>query len=183
MAKKSGTPGKRKAIKKLAIVLVALFLILGSFILYLAMPLINGTKIILAIRPVDPFDPLRGQYMTIAYETGTIGTIVDAREGDTVYVSLAPDADGIWRETVSSLLEPEDVFIKGKIRSIRGDTMTVEYGIEQFFFEKGATFPNVPANEVFVEAKVDKNGRARVVRFLHNNEPMKIQYREVKITS
>ena len=91
MAKKSGTQGKRKEVRKLAIVLVALFLILGSFILYLAMPLINGTKIVLAIRPVDPFDPLRGQYMTIAYEIGTIGTIMDAREGDTVYVSLAPD--------------------------------------------------------------------------------------------
>lgn len=183
MAKKSGTTGKRTEYKRLVAALVVLFLILGAFILYLALPLIQGTTVVLAIRPIDPFDPLRGQYLTIAYEIGLLNKTAGFREGDTAYVSLAPDAEGVWRKVNVGASKPEGVFIRGNARSLRGEQMLVDYGIEQYFFEKGATFPNVPFQEVTVEAKVDKNGRARIAQILHNGKPMEFQYRDVKITS
>lgn len=146
--------------------LVILLGILAVWLLYLYWPLMTGTTVLLAIHPLDPFDPLRGQYMHINYEISTLKHPFS--EGETVYVSLAPDEEGIWRGQTVSKAHPGGVAIKGRVR---GRSRRIAYGIEQFFFERNA---HVPTRNISVEAKVSKGGRARIVHLLQNGKPVKI---------
>lgn len=156
---------------KLIIGLCILLIIAGSFILYLSLPLLTGTTIILATRPVDPFDLLRGQYMTINYEINRVKGL-KAMPGESVYVSLQPDKEGIWRQVAAGAEKPgSGVFIRGRVK----DPARVEYGIEQYFFEQGA---QIPATSITVEAKVDSTGRASIVQLLHKGKPVEIKYRQ-----
>ena len=62
----------KKEVYKLIIILAILGLIGGGFLLYLSIPLLSDTSVILSTQPVDPFDPIRGQYMIISYEINSI---------------------------------------------------------------------------------------------------------------
>lgn len=42
----------------------------------------------------DPFDPFRGKFLRVNYETGGIPTNFDFEEGETVYVSIGVDDEG-----------------------------------------------------------------------------------------
>ena len=79
---------KNKEYLKLAVILVVLFLILGGFLLYVSIPLLSTKTAVLATQPVYPFDLIRGQYIVIRYEIGSISSIEGAEVGDNVYVSL-----------------------------------------------------------------------------------------------
>lgn len=166
----------RRQYVRLTIALVILCGILGSFIIYLAWPLLTGTTVVLATQPIDPFDPLRGQYMTIRYEISTILSIPGASVGDTVYVSLHEDDSKIWRYQSASLSRPQDgIYIKGTIDDVDDKTMNLNYGIEQYFFERGAS---IPTQNITVEAKLSSNGGARITHLLENGKPIKIKYAE-----
>ncbi|MCB9359592.1 GDYXXLXY domain-containing protein [Candidatus Woesearchaeota archaeon] len=178
MAKKDGKKSQKridKNIIRLLLGLSFLLLIIISFILFLSWPLLTGTTVELATRPVDPFDILRGQYMTIGYEISTIPGSFN--QGDIVYVSLEPDNEGIWRLTDASTQKPDKgVFIKG---TMDGNNR-VRYGIEQFFFERNA---DVPTRDITVEVKIDSQGNARIVQLLQNREPVEIEYEAKSLTS
>lgn len=173
---------KNKEYLKLAIVLGVLLTILGGFLLYVSFPLLSSTSAVLATQPVDPFDLIRGQYVIIRYEIGTIPSISGAEVGDSVYVVLEEDANGTSRYESASLGKPsgDDVFIKGQIDSIRGDNMGVEYGIEQYFFERGATF-NTRGMEV--EVRLSSGGRAAISELLEDGEPIEMEYRDKSVLS
>ena len=135
---------------------------------------------ILATQPRDPFDIFRGQYMAIVYDISAIPLIEGAKEGNAVYVVLKEDQDNIWRFEKASLEKPrERTFIKGSIRAVNGN-LRVEYGIEQYFFERYAEFPTT---NITVEAKVSKNGQARIVRLLHEGKPLRITYQNLSLAS
>ena len=53
-------------------ILLLVLLIVLSFIFYNEWPLLTGKKVVLATQPIDPFDPFRGQYMSINYEISRI---------------------------------------------------------------------------------------------------------------
>lgn len=162
-------------------VLVLVLIVTSSFILYNQWPFMTGKKIVLATRPVDPFDPFMGQYMSINYEISRINETGGFKEGNTVYVSLKEDEQGIWRkESVSKSRPDRGDFIKGKVISVYENSVRVEYGIEQFFFERDA---KLPTRNITVEAIVANSGRAKLVQLLYNGEPMKIEYGEFDIKS
>ncbi|MFT4303951.1 MAG: GDYXXLXY domain-containing protein [Candidatus Woesearchaeota archaeon] len=172
MAKKSRKQNKEK-LARLVLGLGLILVILVVFITVLSWPLLTGTTIELATYPVDPFDPLRGQYMIINYEINNIHH--QFVPGQTIYVMLEPDDEGIWRYVEASLSKPaKGVFIKGRVTS-----RIVEYGIEQFFFERNAI---VPETDITVEVKVDSNGNARLVQLLQNREPINIKYNPRKVS-
>jgi uncharacterized membrane-anchored protein len=56
----------------------------------------------------------------------------------------------------------------------------VEYGIEQFFFERGATFS---MRNITVEVKISRSGQARISKILQNGQPLKIEYNKVGFAS
>ena len=167
---------------KLGMILAVLFLILGGFLLYVSIPLLGTKTAILATQPVDPFDLVRGQYIVIRYEIGSIPSIEGAEVGDNVYVLLMEDSDGTSRYTSASLERPskDNLFIRGQIKSIYGGTMRVEYGIEQYFFERGARFET---RGMEVKVKLSDNGGARIAELLQDGEPVKMIYENRTLTS
>ena len=170
-----------KQYTRLILALVVLIGIAGTFILYLSWPLLTGKTIILATRPVDPFDILRGQYIIINYEINSLPLIEEAKQGDSVYVSLKKDENKIWRYQSASLNKPQEGdFIKGAIRSVSGGDMAIEYGIEQFFFERDAEFPQ---RDLTVEVKISSSGQARISKLLHEGKPINITYKKPSLTS
>src|SRR3990167_3509976 len=126
-------PTEKSTFLRLWIGLGILLLILLAFLMYYAWPSLTGKTIVLATQPVDPFDPLRGQYMTIRYDIGSIPDAGTLQVGDTVYVILAENSSGIWTlQGTSSFAPTAGDFIKGMVVNDWGDQLQVEYGIEQF---------------------------------------------------
>ena len=170
-----------KQYTRLIIALIVLLGIVVSFILYLSWPSLTGTTIVLALRPVDPFDPLRGQYIILNYDISNIPSIPEAKEGNSVYITLKEDENKIWRLQEASLTKPlQGIFIKGTIKSIYGSNMRVEYGIEQFFFERNA---ELPRQDLTVEVKLSNSGQARISNLLYQGKPVKIEYQKPSLTS
>ncbi len=172
-----------KDTKKLKIFIIIFLLVFGIVILTLSWPLLVGKTYVLKTRPVDPFDVLRGQYVIIGYEIGSISdvSIPESAKGDYVYVILETDSEGISRPKTATLDYPEfDDFIRGKIVSVNDNSINIEYGIEQFFFERGAKFSMI---NVTVEVKVDKIGKVRISQLLQNGIPLDIEYRDRGIYS
>ena len=165
---------------RLIIALVVIVGIAGTFISYLSWPLLTGTTVILKIQPIDPLDVFRGQYLTISYEISSVVLPAETKEGDTIYVSLKEGDDKIWHAEKVSLIRPEsDVFIKGTAKkSWRG--LGVEYGIEQYFFERNA---ELPWRNLQVKVKISSSGQARIVELLQDGKSFNITYRNVGLTS
>jgi len=127
--------------------------------------------------PVDPFDPIRGQYMIIGYEIGTVSKLSEVVVGDNVYVLLKEDSEGVSRYQSVSLKKPsEGILIRGKVKEVSGDSMFLDYGIEQYFFERNA---KIPTQNITVKIKLSDFGGARIVELLQNGEPVKIEYADV----
>ena len=165
--------------KRLIIVLVLFIGIAGLTILYLSYPLLTGKTVILKTQPVDPFDFFRGQYLTIDYEISRVNLPENTTEGRTIYVSLKEGDDKIWHADKVSLNKPDsEVFIRGTAKqSWRG--FAVEYGIEQYFFERDAHIPRMDS----VRVKVDGSGQARIVELLMDGTALNITYKKVGLTS
>ena len=173
---------KKKEYLKLVIILGVLFLVLGGFLLYVSIPLLSTQTAVLATQPVDPFDLIRGQYIIIRYEIASLPLIDGAEVGDNVYVSLVEDINGTSRYKSASLDKPskDDLFIRGQIKSIYEDSIRAEYGIEQYFFERGARFET---RGMEVKVKLSGNGGARIVELLQEGKSVKITYENKTLTS
>jgi len=149
-------------------------------ILWLSWPSLTGKTYILDVpRPVDPFDILRGQYMTIGYEVNRLVNITGVSEqdiGKTIFVKLKEDNLGISRPDGIYFDKPETGdFIKGEIKSVHENSVNVEYGIENYFFERDAF---IDTRNMTVEVKIGSSGQARISKLLQNGEPLVIKYRE-----
>jgi uncharacterized membrane-anchored protein len=163
--------------------IIFLFVLISGFtiaILYLSWPEITGKSYILDVPgPVDPFDPIRGQYTTIRYEINNIRELDFLKEDDKgrdIYVILEKDSNGIYRPKGALFEKPANKdFIKGVIKQVDGKSVKIEYGIEQFFFERGAKFSMI---NITVEVKVSSSGRASIYKILQNGNPLNITYRE-----
>jgi uncharacterized membrane-anchored protein len=121
-----------------------LFVLLGM-IAFRAAPHVTGETVLLRVVPVDPRDMFRGDYVTLSYQFTRLSSVPgygsqgndphDERRGQTVYVLLAPEADGKhWRPIRASLTRPtEGRFIRGTVAGWdRG-----EFGIESFYVQEG----------------------------------------------
>lgn len=169
----------RTELKKLIFAISLISVVIILFVLYLSWPLLTGQTVILSTQPVDPFDVFRGQYLTINYNLSSIPLLDGASVGDNVYVSLQKIGD-ISQYKSASLTKPTDLFIKGKIIAIGGQTMRVQYGLENYFFERHAQFST---QNLTVEAKIDSSGNARISRLLQNGKPLKINSANISLTS
>ncbi len=164
---------------RLGIVLFIFAGIIGVYLLYVSWPLLTGKTYILKPKPIDPFDLFRGQYLAINYEMSTIPSIEGANRGDTVYVQLEKDQEGIARYKKASLT-PLPSSIKGVVRYNNEQTMQVEYGIEQYFFERNAYFS---ITNITVEIRISASGQAKIYQLLQNGKPLKIEYGNFSLTS
>jgi len=164
---------------RLGIVLVILIGVIIIFSLYLAWPLMTGKEIILEIRPVDPFDIFRGQYMAIAYSISSVSVPEGVNSGDNIYV-LLEENNSVWNYKSVSLVKPSSGdFIKGEVKYVSGQTAQVEYDVEQYFFERNAQVPRF--NQI--KLKISSSGQARIVELLNDGKPIEIQYQNLSLTS
>lgn len=118
-----------------------------------------------AIRPprIVEFIPLSKSYLFL-------GVIV---EGDTVYVGLPGDDDDPFQVLYVQTGGPSpetDLFIKGHVTQKRGDTITVEYGIEQYFVPEGRGTEIERADKVEVRVSINRSGTAAIKELIVDGE-------------
>jgi uncharacterized membrane-anchored protein len=114
-----------------------------------------GREITMAVKPLDPRDTFRGDYVTLGYDISTlntshvpIGNFDSFPAGSMAYVTLSPNLAGGW--TVAAVaparpatVAPSDVVLKGRVDRIwRAQTasdsvINMRYGIETYFVPEG----------------------------------------------
>ena len=122
-----------------------------------------GSPVVLKIAPMDPRDPLRGDYLTFRYDISRLPrsmftTVAYGHEwkptkGQIVYVPLVR-GEKYWEPTepVSRTLPkrsgqgsatPGSAYLRGAVTDVGPELVTITYGIEEYFVPegKGASFP------------------------------------------
>ena len=142
---------------------------------------LSGTEVTLALRPVDPRDLLRGDYVILNPEIGRIAraditdTELDLSVGDAVWTVVAPDDDGIWRARDLLRVRPEDgrVAIAGRVERLRGLLdVDVTHGLDAFFVPEGEglAIENLPRDELTLIVAVAQDGRSAPLRLVHDGQ-------------
>lgn len=160
--------------------------ILLVMILYKFVILAGGTPVFLAIEPVDPRDPLRGDYMVFSFtDISTIGSYsfrqqsdydymgysgtFEPKVGDTVYVELKGYSNRYSVYGVYPSKPEGKVFIKGAVKAVnKGEVdyynsteYEIAYGVENYFIpENTGSEINFQSSLVEAEVVVDDNGEA-----------------------
>lgn len=173
------------------------FVLLLQLAIVLAVPLpkaitrATGTSIALQTTPVDPYDILRGRYVTLGYAAEQISTLSnlpgwsDRPEGRSaqsvqpIYLILEPNPDApsavpvrAWHPVAVAWQYPRTSnasqrIIKGTYRDLYRPE--VDLGLSQYFIpeERGDTLErdmNAHREATTVEIKLDRRGRSVLVR-------------------
>ena len=140
----------RKAVSVgLGLAILFQLLVMAGGYLSAAAPLWLGQEIKIKTVPVDPRSLFRGNYARLRYDISQIradafadsNRAANLRNGEVVYVSLKPGADGLYEFAGAALEEPADgVFLRGRVANRRYENNAtyyrVAYGIEAFFAPK-----------------------------------------------
>ena len=132
----------------------------------------TGREVALKVVPIDPYDILKGYYVTLGYEISRPSALLDGTKlepGAVIYAVVEKQEDGLWTPVALEQELPQDlpndrVALRGKWNGFRFD-----YGIEQFSIPESkrdviANDLNKNLNEARVDVKVDANGNAALLR-------------------
>jgi uncharacterized membrane-anchored protein len=162
--------------------------VLGSMIYGRASILRTGQEVMLEVRPVDPRDLLRGDYVWLSYNASRVPAemIENAPEDyathETVFVRLRPGEDGIAQPVAARIGSPpegdkeaKDVDLRGlaATRSSFGGFLSVDYGIERFYLPEGEGKPieeNLRERSFRMKIAVAKDGAAQIKAFYDGDE-------------
>lgn len=115
----------------------------------------TGREITMPVKPIDPRDVFRGDYVILGYDISTVNTSEVPTEtadkfsiGSTAYVTVSPVPAGGWTVTAISPEVPKtassaDVILKGRVervwrdQSASGRVINLRYGIETYFVPEG----------------------------------------------
>jgi len=143
-----------------------------------------GRLIMLETQPVDPRDPLRGDFVRLNYPISDV-----PRErffsppltgglpyGTTVFVALAPAGTNEFYQVArasTAWFTPaaNEVVLHGKTTQNwrnRTSSIHVEYGIEQYFVAEGT---GNPRGRLTVQAAVSKSGRTNIKEVFVDGKP------------
>lgn len=161
-------------------------------IIFLKMTILtSGTEVFLSIKPIDPRDALRGDYVSFQYDISTIEGFYARgqtfHEGDTIYVILTSYGKGTTiKELRGTMPTGDETFIKGFVtrvddnngpqgmttKSSYNTTLHVTYGVEQYFIPegKGQSLPTGSKTAVALVA-LDERGNAVVKQILIDGKP------------
>ena len=164
------------AAKKLAIVVGIQLLVLFSVIGFKQYTIWTGETVLLKVQPIDPRDPIRGDYATVRYEISSIAPDEVVWDEDAprcceapVYVELQRQDDGYW--TAIAVHGGRDhtrdgtELIKGEVQdtyAMGSQPMQITYGIEDIFVPEGSgsQLPTGSDHTIAVAVKVDRFGNA-----------------------
>ncbi len=179
--------------KDIKIGLAVAFQVMVIFVLIMVklMTLSGGREILIHLLPVDPRDPLRGDYVTYQHDLTTVGSYYygtrlvneeQFQQGEVVYVSLV-ESDGFSYPGEMSHAKPADgIFIKGRIvgvdtpssDSYEKPTYRLDYGIEQYFIPegKGQMFTTwTQDRQAFAKVAVDTDGTPALKQLYVDGKP------------
>lgn len=115
----------------------------------------SGRTILLRTAPIDPNDPMRGDYARLDYDISMVtkeqcrdgalkmfaadGYVFSRQWRDTkVYAALKINETGVAELDFVSDRAPESgLFLRGRIESVNDRTLHIRYGIEAFFMQQG----------------------------------------------
>lgn len=174
-----------KSFRYILSVVLQLVLLLG-LVAYKMNISTNGQEIYLKVLPVDPTDPLRGDFVTLRYDISQIHTYSGEKYdvGQTVYVPLYHSGQYWYNNGQIESSLPSDnnyyLYLKGTITDVSSysnqvvpdgavvdnysyssneTTYKINYGIEQYFIPEGAGKQTSLNNgDVMAKIVVDKNG-------------------------
>lgn len=152
----------------------------------------GGTEVRLSTAPVDPRDLFRGDYVILRYKISTLDPSALAgdktfRRGQTVYVSVAPGADGLAEpravHAAQPAAKPGEAVLAGRVSStsscLIGATgepdcqlgtraIRVDYGLESYFVPQGTglAIERTERKRLEVVAAVSASGQAAIKRLL-----------------
>ncbi|MGQ3282784.1 GDYXXLXY domain-containing protein [Bosea sp. (in: a-proteobacteria)] len=151
----------------------------------------SGTEVRLRTVPVDPRDLFRGDYVVLAYPMSIVaaapGEAKGVRRGDTVYVTLARDAEGFAQAKAVATTRPVagagEVVIAGRVQTTGACALNAEgqadcgagagrlrvaYGLESYFVPQGQgrAIETTPRARIEVVAAVATDGTAAIKRLL-----------------
>jgi uncharacterized membrane-anchored protein len=138
-------------------------------------PFLRGETVLLRVQPVDPRDLFRGDYVILGYDFSRLpanaipglvpqkGNGSERVEGQTVYVSLVPEADGQhYRGGSYSLTPPASgLFLRGTL----GRWNRIDFGIDRYYVQEGTGHRYEEAlrnRRLFAEVVVTADGQAAV---------------------
>jgi uncharacterized membrane-anchored protein len=152
--------------------------ILLALIFFQALPIARGTTIILSVRPVDPTDPLRGDYLTFEYDISrlkpTLARLTPVQSGDKIYVELAKSGRiwvpiGIYKQYPNT----SQVVLSGRVISAYPNSeIHVTYGIEQYFVPQGKGQSRAISREpMTAKVSVSPNGQGYIRQLFVGQNP------------
>lgn len=127
---------------------------------------LTGAEYRLLVAPVDPIDPFRGSYVTLAYPglrapaDSQPPSMDDGERGD-VYVTLVRDGD-LWESAEFTRTRPED----GPYLACDDRDWAIRCGIESWFLpqDEAAALEDALADDgAIATIKVDSRGHAAIV--------------------
>jgi uncharacterized membrane-anchored protein len=167
--------------------------IIFAIIIFKLTILTSGTDVFLRIMPVDPRDPLRGDYLTFRYEISNLDSCLFAdpqvSNGDTVYVILRKSGKH-WTAQEVQKNRPSNnnqIYIKAKVaRGLGSGTgllpdqrpesslVHLVYGLEEYYIPegKGSGFNLWSGDrEVSARVAVDEDGNAVLKQIYLDGKP------------
>lgn len=137
--------------KLILLCIVAQVLVLGVMAGERELILASGERIYLRTAPIDPRDPMRGDFVRLRYEISQVadaqlhGGLADSagKKGDRIYAVLGKGAGDLYQlDHLTDEKPTTGVFLRGRLRHDRwvaqgGRGVSVNYGIEQLFVEQG----------------------------------------------
>ncbi len=150
-----------------------------------AYTLATGRTVTLRTVPVDPRDPLRGDYVHLGYEISSVKSEKKLSPDEEVYVILRqgnPYWEAVKVSETPVTLSPCEVAIKAKVETEDWQKPTqslhsyhLHYGIEQAFVPEGAGRNLEREKHLVVQVAVDRFGNAVVKNVVKERIPGQIK--------
>ncbi|MEE2653201.1 MAG: GDYXXLXY domain-containing protein [Pseudomonadota bacterium] len=139
----------------------------------------NGKGVFLRSMPVDPRDPMRGDYLRLNYAANNLPShlyrgpapLSSLKRGDSVYTALESVGGVAAVTSVNSAPPSSGLFIKGRLTwSPQGERLGIAYGLGQLYRQQGRALEmelmqggeeGVPRS-LDIELAVDDRGRALI---------------------
>lgn len=173
-----------------ALLALAQVAVLGSMIWGRAAILRSGAEIVLEVRPIDPRDLLRGDYVVVGYTISGLdrqlfsGPIPEDHSGPhTVFVRLKEGAGGLWEPVSARFVGAAaaapaagEIDMRGVAGYVPagGGAIPVDYGIERFYLPEGQGRPieqGLGVRPFRMKVAVASDGRPQIKSF-HDGETM-----------
>ncbi len=143
---------------------------------------VTGEEVTLALAPVDPRDLLRGDYVILNLSLHTLprdlpGAGADIVEGETVYVRLQADDDGIARpaEVARERSALNGTVIEAAVERVEETILRINTGMDAFFVQEGdgKEVERIMGDRVKLIAAIASDGRSLPLQLLIDGKVFK----------